>query len=287
MKVLVTGARGMLGYDMSSAAKMAGHDVLTPSHSDMDITDIDSCRQWIVEGAPEVLVNCAAWTDVDGAEANLAGACRVNSAGIQNLAIAASQLKDSAPLIIHISSDYVFSGENPNPYLECDTTSPVNAYGSSKLLGEQLLRHCYQRHIIIRTSWLYGSHGRNFCRTILEMAGKGAPMRVVDDQTGSPTNTADLAECILRLMADKEYGTYHVTNGGSTTWHGFAELILSKAGLNNGSLTSISSDELNRPARRPTNSVLRNLALEMRGYPPMRDWTEALSDFLQRDGFRR
>jgi dTDP-4-dehydrorhamnose reductase len=286
MRALVTGASGQLGSDFCKVA--AGFELFPLSHAEIEITDIKSveaaCRKFL----PEVIVNTAAYVRVDESESNTDTAYRVNALGARNMAVAAHEL---GAKLVHISTDYVFGGENkpnPQPYTEFDTPLPVNTYGRSKLAGEDLVRHLCHRHFIIRTSGLFGAagsrgKGSNFVETMLRLSRERNELRVVNDQVFSPTCSRDLARKIAQLIATEYYGVFHITNRGACSWYHFTAEILRLTGLR-VRLVPISSEEYASPARRPRFSVLDNYHLRLLGIDEMRPWQEALKDYLLEKG---
>jgi dTDP-4-dehydrorhamnose reductase len=276
VKVLVTGANGMLGRDVTALLAPA-HQVLPFPREALDIADPEAVREAFGQARPDWVVNCAAFTDVDGAEARRADAFAVNALGARNVALAAEAV---GAALAHVSTDYVFDGAAPHPYTEFDRTGPINAYGLSKLAGEEAVRtHC-RRHFVVRSAWLYGRHGRNFVWTILKAARERGSLEVVDDQVGSPTWTADLARVLADLLATEAYGTYHASAEGTCSWYAFTGAILKAKGLDTP-VRPVTSDRFPRPARRPANSVLDNLCLRALGMA-MRPWDAALAEFLAR-----
>jgi dTDP-4-dehydrorhamnose reductase len=223
-----------------------------------------------------MIIHCAAYTDVDGCERDPDRAYRVNVLGTWNVA-AACRKYDIA--LVYLSTDFVFDGEKGAPYDEFDRPHPIGVYGRSKYAGEELVRQLVAKLIIIRTAWLFGINGKNFVRTILRHAGEKDELRVVADQMGCPTYTVDLAEAIAGLAGTELYGTYHITNAGACSWAQFAEEIIKQAGLK-AKVIPIPSLEWNSPTRRPKDSRLRHLALELQGRDNIRTWPEALAEFL-------
>ena len=267
----------MLGRDlveiMSNRFEVSGIDL-----EDGDVTRLDEIREAIGSRRPEFIVHCAAYTDVDGCEVEKDLAYRVNAIGSRNVAECAAEL--DVP-ILYISTDFVFSGERKGPYREYDRPDPISEYGYTKLVGERFVRDRQRRHYIVRTSWLFGRHGRNFVETILDRANEGKRLQVVVDQVGSPTYTRDLGHKLTQLIqARAGWGIYHITNSGSCSWCDFARRILSEVGRVDVLVDPISSDQSGRAARRPANSVLENRALRAEGLAAMRPWQEALSDYL-------
>ena len=252
MTWVVTGAAGQLGRDIVEVLTAAGHPVRALSSADLDVRDPASARAG-VEGAA-VVVNAAAWTDVDGAETDEAGAFAVNAVGAANVARACA---DVGAELVHVSTDYVFGGSGDRPYRPTDPPAPLNAYGRSKAAGEWAARAECPATYVVRTSWLYGRHGRNFVRTILERAGRPEGLSVVDDQRGQPTWTLDLADRIEALVSGPEApGVHHVTNSGTATWFDLAHETLTVAGMPTDHLRRARTSEHPRPARRPAYSVL-------------------------------
>lgn len=276
MRVLVTGATGMLGTDLVKRLSH-GHDVVGVGTCNFDITDAQAVRLNTQEIDPDIIIHAAAYTNVDGCEANIEIAYKVNAAGTQNIALACQSL--DIPLV-YISTDFVFDGAKITPYLEWDKPSPIAVYGASKYAGEQVVSSLLAKFYIVRVAWLYGEHGKNFVYTIKRLARERDVLQVVNDQVGSPTFTVDVAEGIGRLIESGHFGIYHMVNRGETSWCGFAEKILQLSGLDDVKIEPISTELLNRPAKRPAYSVLRNLALELTIGDNMRDWESALEDFI-------
>jgi len=252
LRILVVGSKGMLGTDLLH--------VLTPRHSvigvdldEMDIISRQSVCDKMASILPDVVINTAAYTDVDGCEEQEDTAFQVNAEGPENLAIAC---RDRNIPLIHVSTDYVFDGKKENPYRKDDPPNPMGVYGRSKLEGEKRIQRILPDACIIRTAWLYGKWGKNFVKAILGQASKTRELKVVSDQKGSPTYTMDLAEALQRAAEKGLHGVYHVTNGGSCTWFAFAEKILALSEKSDVHIEPLSTKELGRPAPRPANSVL-------------------------------
>ena len=282
MKILITGAAGMLGTDLRKALEPEHDLVLTDVVGDvrpLDVTDTEQVLAEINGAQPELVIHSAAYTDVDGCERDPDKAYRVNALGTWNVA-AASMISDAA--LLYISTDFVFDGEKGEPYTEYDGTHPLGHYGASKLAGESHVRALCPAHYIVRTAWLYGEHGKNFPLTILDAAKSRKELKVVADQIGTPTFTADLAAAIRDLIKSPLYGTYHITNSGSCSWHDFAKKALEYAGIRDVTVQPIKAEEWPTPTRRPKYSVLRHYALELQGRDDMRPWDEALKDFISR-----
>jgi dTDP-4-dehydrorhamnose reductase len=275
MRVVITGAGGMLGKDVAAAAEAAGHDVSALTRAQLDITDASALEQAIATLQPEVVINCAAWTDVDGAEASEAAAAAVNGEGAGTLAGAAAA---AGAWTIHVSSDYVFDGTKREPYLESDATGPRSAYGRSKLAGEQAVAAAApDAHTIIRTAWLFGAGGRCFPATILRLARERDQLRVVDDQVGCPTFAGHLAKAIVDIAEARPPGILHVAGAGACSWFEFAKQIVTEARLDTDVLPC-STDEMPRPAMRPAYSVLGTERPDTA--PALPDWREGLEEYM-------
>ncbi|MDQ3933917.1 MAG: dTDP-4-dehydrorhamnose reductase [Actinomycetota bacterium] len=253
MRLLITGAAGMLGRDVTLAARAANHEVVALAREELDLLDRRRVRRTLDAEAPHAVINCAAWTDVDGAESGEETATAINGTAAGFLARAAAEV-DAA--IVHPSTDYVFDGSAGRPYVESDPPSPVNAYGRSKLAGEHAVAAENPRHFVVRTSWLFGPHGPNFVETMLGLAGDRAPVLVVRDQVGCPTYTGHLAEALVRLVDGESYGIHHIAGQGECSWWEFANEIFAQVGVESRAL-SCSTEEFPRPARRPAHAVLR------------------------------
>jgi dTDP-4-dehydrorhamnose reductase len=266
----------MLGTDLMRVLASV-HDVIGVDLEEVDITDLRAVEKQVAALAPDVLINAAAYTDVDKSEKQEEVAFRVNADGAANLALAcrAGRIR-----LIHVSTDYVFDGKAKRPYSEEDPPSPLGVYGRSKWEGEKRIREILPEACLIRTAWLYGKAGKNFVKAILAQADEKNRLRVVDDQRGSPTYTLDLARA-LRTVAEKGLeGTYHVTNQDACSWLGFAEKILELGGKKGVAVEPISTEELGRPAPRPRNSVLDCGKFEKATGMRLRQWQEALKDYL-------
>ena len=245
---------------------------------EFDLTDPEATSAFVKEAAPDLVINCAAFTDVDGCETRFDDAYRVNGTAVGHLARAA---RDAGAEMIHVSTDYVFDGEDAGERIEIDPVSPLGGYGRSKLAGERFLAANHDRWWIVRTQWLYGPGGKNFVDTILRAAGERDRLDVVDDQHGSPTYSLDLADQLIRIGERRPpYGIYHCSNKGHCTWFDFARKILELADVTGVTVAPMSSDKLDRPAKRPAWSILRNLHLEQTLGDTMRPWEDALAAYL-------
>ncbi|MEK4665387.1 dTDP-4-dehydrorhamnose reductase [Priestia sp. FSL H7-0729] len=282
-RVMVTGAAGQLGYDVVKTFETEGHQVLACDKNQMDITDQQQCTDMITTFRPHIIIHCAAYTAVDQAEADEDIAFAINASGTRNIAVAAESVKAK---LVYISTDYVFDGSGSTPYQEYDVTNPQSVYGKSKLAGERLVQSLCTQWFIIRTSWVFGVHGSNFVKTMLELMAKRPQLQVVHDQQGSPTYTVDLARFIHLLSVSEKYGIYHASNSGTCTWYEFAEAIREEASKQSGfeptaELTPCTTDQFPRPAPRPAYSVMDQLAIRTNGMEPLRHWREALIAFLK------
>ena len=280
MTWLITGGSGQLGIAVSQ--ELGEHRVLFHAWSskDLDITQGPTVRDVIAKLSPKVIINCAAWTDVDGAESNEVEALRVNSDGPENLALAARKSNSN---LIHVSTDYVFSGESHSPWQIGDEINPQSAYGRTKAQGESRVLVAYpESSFVVRTAWLYSPWGKNFAKTMTKLALKGdSEVRVVNDQVGQPTSASDLAKQLVELgLSTSPAGIYHGTNSGQATWFEFAQEIFKLAGADIGRVTPVSSSEYPRPAKRPSYSVLSHDAWANTSVKPMRDWRIALADAM-------
>ncbi len=280
MKILILGHKGMLGSDLF-ARLCPEHDVTGKDVEDFDLASEVSCRQVIDQSEPRVIINAAAYTNVDGAEGNHDLAYAVNAGGIKNL-IAACE--DRRIKIVHFSTDYVFDGTKGHPYKEGDTPNPQNVYGASKLEGERILQAYPHDFLLIRTSWLYGKNGKNFVRTILEKTKTEKKLTVVDDQVGSPTYTWDLAGATKILIEGGHCGIFHVTNRGLCSWYEFTLKILEYAEQKDITVLPSKSADLTRPAKRPHFSGLSGGKFSEITGKTLRFWQLALAEFMDKLG---
>jgi dTDP-4-dehydrorhamnose reductase len=284
MRVFVTGVTGQLGTEIvaelhrRAAERLRGPalEVIAPEEGDLDITNRDALISAIATVQPEVIIHPAAWTAVDACESDPDRAYSVNTLGTRNIAEAARHV---GAHLCYLSTDYVFDGTSPRPYLEWDDPNPLSVYGRSKLGGE---RELDDGHTIVRTAWVNGRFGANMVKTVLRLAEGTGALRFVDDQRGSPTSAADLAKRVVELSLGRHPGIYHVTNQGSTTWYEFARLVLSASGGDPARVEPISTSQLDppRPAPRPANSVLDNAAMRLSGWSLLPSWDQAISDLV-------
>lgn len=279
MKILVTGAKGMLGQDLCPILEDVGAFVIETDIDTLDITNAEQVKQVLTDVRPDMVIHCAAYTNVDKAEEDLKTAELINVTGTENIAETCGKLGIT---LVYISTDYVFDGESVEPYTPEDMPNPINNYGATKYEGEEAVRSLCEKYYIVRTSWLYGHHGKNFVETMLALADRNE-INVVDDQVGCPTWTVELANGILKLLS-KPYGTYHICGSGFTTWYGFAKEIFAQynrqapsplegEGWGEG-LKPCTTEGFPRPAKRPKFSVMDNCGL-------CRNWQAALHDYLE------
>ncbi len=284
MKVLVTGALGLLGREVCREARLRGWAVVGVDLADGDLAGPGVARELVESAGPEAIVHCAAWTEVDACEEDPEKAFRVNAVGARNVAVAARRANAR---LAHISTDYVFRGDREGPYREGDPVGPLSVYGASKEAAERWVREQTPEHFILRTAWLYGETERCFPAAIerlgAECAREGRALRVVDDQRGTPTWSRELARQIVRLLPTEAFGTYHATAAGETTWYRFACRIVRDRGVG-AEVAPCTTAEFPRPAPRPRNSVLDNFGLRAQGLDVMKPWEEAWEEFLASRG---
>ena len=274
MRILITGASGMLGHDLQRTLK--NHELILYNSKNLDITNKNLVSEKINEMKPDILINSAAYINVDDCETNYEEAYKVNALGPKNLANVCKDLK--IPLV-HISTDYVFDGKKTEPLKENDNLGPQTAYGKTKLEGEQFIQKILDEYFIIRTAWLYGCDGNNFVKTMLNLSKSHNEINVVNDQIGSPTFTYDLAKGISEIIKTDKYGVYHLTNSGSCSWYEFSKEIFKLANIN-VKVTPVTTEEFPRPAPRPKYSVLSNDKWIKQGFKPLRNYKEALKEYL-------
>jgi dTDP-4-dehydrorhamnose reductase len=277
VKILLLGHKGMLGSDLFLKLNM-GYEVVGLDKEEIDIVSASECEEAIKEIKPDIVINAAAYTNVDGCETAKDECFAVNAEAIKNIAGAC---RDKNIRIVHFSTDYVFDGTAKQPYKEDHQCNPINTYGASKMAGERYLRSLSENYILIRTAWLYGVNGKNFVQTILEKVKTTKKLTVVDDQTGSPTYTKDLATAVDLLITQNAKGIFHITNRGNCSWYQFAVKILQEAGIHDIDVTPIRSDKLQRPAKRPAYSVLSMQKFIQTTGKTMQPWQLALQDYLK------
>jgi dTDP-4-dehydrorhamnose reductase len=275
VRVFITGAGGQVGHELLTA--LAHHDVIAVDHAALDVADRDAVHMAIASSRPDVIVHAAAWTAVDACEGDPERARRVNTDGTRNIVDAARALDAR---VVYFSTDYVFDGEKPDPYVETDAPNPKSEYGRSKLGGELALGPV---DTIARISWVCGRHGNNMVKTILRLASEHDTLQFVDDQRGNPTFADDAAGMVARLVDEGRTGTFHVTNQGAVSWFEFAQSVLAAANLDPSRVSPIATADLvpARPAPRPANSVLDNAALHTAGIPLLPDYHEPLSRLVR------
>jgi dTDP-4-dehydrorhamnose reductase len=281
MKILILGHKGMLGSDLLLRL-FAFHDVTGKDIEDFDIASQGACEEVIAETEPDIVINAAAYTNVDGCESDSDACFSVNADGVKNVALACRQKRIK---IVHFSTDYVFDGTRKTPYREDDKCTPLNVYGKSKLAGEHYLKQFSDNFLLIRSAWLYGKNGKNFVKTIIEKARTEKLLKIVDDQVGSPTFTWDLAAAVQLLIEGQHTGIFHITNRGNCSWYEFAVKILKSACIPDVTVKPIKSDELERPARRPHYSVLTCRKFSETTGKVMRYWQVALDDYISKMGY--
>jgi dTDP-4-dehydrorhamnose reductase len=277
VKILLLGHKGMLGSDLLLKLNM-GHKVVGLDKEEIDIVSASECEEAIKEIEPDIVINAAAYTNVDGCETAKDECFAVNAEAVKNIADACSNKNIR---IIHFSTDYVFDGTAKQPYKEDHKCNPINVYGESKLAGERYLQSLSDNYVLIRTAWLYGVNGKNFVQTILEKVKTTKKLTVVDDQTGSPTYTKDLAAAVDLLIIQNVKGIFHITNRGSCSWFQFAVKILQEAGIHDIDITPIKSDQLQRLAKRPAYSVLSMQKFIQTTGKTMQPWQLGLKDYLE------
>ena len=289
MKILITGCHGQLGNELISIlksgkseigeipAKLMNAEICAVDIDSLDISDVAAVKSFVSAEKPDVIINCAAMTNVDGCESDYETAFKVNAMGVRNLAMAA---KTCGAKLIHVSTDYVFAGDGVRPYVEWDKVDPQSAYGASKALGEKYALEFNDKSFVVRTAWLYGYIGKNFVKTVRRILKERGSMTVVNDQRGNPTNANDLAHHLLKLAVTEEYGIYHCTAKGECTWYDFAKKIAELSGYGDV-VKPCTSDEFPSPTKRPSYSSLRNLALECTVGDEMRDWEAAIENYIE------
>lgn len=276
MRILVTGARGMLGTDLCEMLS-AEHEITGVDIEDVDITLASETRDVIKRVSPQAVIHCAAYTDVDGSESRREEVFRINAEGTRNVALVCAEI---GSVLVYLSTDYVFDGDAKTPYREDNPPRPLNVYGASKLEGERFVESIVSTHFIVRTSWMFGLHGRNFVDTILRLAQDRRKIEVVNDQIGCPTYTRDLCLALSAIVQSGDYGLYHVCNSGSCSWFEFARMIAQLWGHTGAEIVPIDSTRLRRAAARPLFSVLDTSLFRKTFGFSLRDWKDALSDYV-------
>jgi len=277
MNILITGAHGQLGRELAKQySRKKGINLILTDISDLDITNVNKVNSFVNENKPDVIINCAALTDVEKCETEIDMAYKINTVGPKNLASAANRIGAD---IVQVSTDYVFAGNVNKSLTEFDEVNPQTIYGKSKLQGEVFVRNLNPKHYIVRTAWLYGD-GDNFVKTMLNLSKTNKPLKVINDQTGTPTSTVDLSKVIIKLVEDKNYGLFHCTCKGECTWYEFTKEIFRLKGITT-EVSRCNTDEFAKLAIRPEYSVLRNYMLELTTGDITRHWKEAISEYLK------
>jgi dTDP-4-dehydrorhamnose reductase len=275
--IAVFGASGMLGSDVVDAVRAAGHEPIALDRFACDITVARACENVLHRVGADAAINCAGYTDVNGAESAGDLPFAVNAAGAENVARACARARIRC---VYVSTDYVFDGTKDGPYLESDAPNPLSVYGRSKLEGERRTAATARNHAIVRTSWLYGARGDNFVSTMISLARQGQSIKVVADQVGAPTYTRDLAPVLVALALRSETGIFHATNSGACSWHEFAQRIFTLSPTKPAGLTPVATKDYPTPARRPRNSRLADTRLAPIGLAPLPPWPDTLERYL-------
>lgn len=277
MRILVTGVKGQLGHDVVNELKKRGHTPIGVDVEEMDITDSAAVEQEMKKDALDAVIHCAAYTAVDAAEDNREICMRVNAEGTRNIARVCRELDIK---MIYISTDYVFDGEGERPWEPDDARNPLNVYGESKYQGELAVEEYLDKYFIVRIAWVFGVNGKNFIKTMLRLAETHKELNVVNDQTGSPTYTYDLAVLVADMAETEKYGRYHATNEGLCTWYEFAKEIFAQAGVDI-KVNPVSSEEFPAKAKRPHNSRMDKSKLTQNGFRLLPSWQDALKRYLE------
>jgi dTDP-4-dehydrorhamnose reductase len=277
MKALVTGIRGQLGYDVVKELQRRGHEAIGVNSEEMDITDSQKVSQVITNAKADIVIHCAAYTAVDAAEDHKEICYKVNAEGTRNIANICKKLDLK---MIYISTDYVFDGTGERPWEPDDKREPLNYYGQTKYEGELAVESLLEKYFIVRIAWVFGINGKNFVKTMLNLAEKMDKITVVNDQVGSPTYTYDLARLLVDMAETDKYGHYHVTNEGYCTWYEFAKEIFKQAGKNI-TVEPVTSEQYPSKAKRPSNSRMSKDKLDENGFMRLPDWQDALARYLK------
>lgn len=278
MKVLVTGVKGQLGYDVVRELQKRGHEAVGVDIDEMDITDAAAVERVMTEVQSDAVIHCSAYTAVDRAEEDIEICRRVNVDGTENIAKICKKLDCK---MLYLSTDYIFSGDGERPWEPDDEASPLNAYGQSKYDGELALKKYVEKYFIVRISWVFGINGNNFIKTMLRLGRENGAVKVVDDQIGSPTYTYDLARLLVDMIESDRYGAYHATNEGICSWYEFAKEIFRAAGMDNVSVTPVKSGEFPVKAKRPKNSRMSKEKLVANGFSLLPAWQDAVARYIK------
>ncbi len=288
MKILITGGKGQLGTEIAKCFERGYTELGTPDilkidnditaidMDELDISDMDAVCSLFEKERYDAVINCAAYTNVNGCETERETAFKANALGPRNLAIASEKI---GAKLIHVSTDYVFAGDGTKPYVEWDLCAPQSAYGSSKYLGEEYIKQFCTKYFIVRTSWLYGYYGGNFVKTMMKVTRNNGTAKVVNDQRGNPTNAADLAHHLLKLLTTEQYGIYHGTGNGECTWYDLTCKIVELAGIE-AQVNPCTTEEYPTPAKRPAYSSLDNMMFRATVGDEFRNWEDALKCFI-------
>ncbi|MFT5875660.1 MAG: dTDP-4-dehydrorhamnose reductase, partial [Clostridium sp.] len=277
MKILITGANGQLGRELSKQyQKKKGVHLILTDVADLDITNVSRVNSFVDENKPDLIINCAALTDVERCETEIDMAYKINTVGPKNLSAAANKIGAE---IVQVSTDYVFAGNVNKSLTEFDEVNPQTIYGKTKLEGEIFAKNLNPKHYIVRTAWLYGD-GDNFVKTMLNLSKNNKPLKIVSDQKGTPTSTVDLSRVIIKLVEEKNYGLFHCTCKGECTWYELTKEIFRLKGITT-EVFLCNTDEFSRPSKRPQYSVLRNYMLELTTGDITRNWKEAIGEYLK------
>lgn len=277
MKVLVTGVKGQLGYDVVNELEKRGHTAIGTDVEEMDITDAEKVREVLDAEKPDAVIHCAAYTAVDAAEDNVELCRKINAEGTENIAKACKELGCK---LLYVSTDYVFNGEGERPWEPDDEREPLNVYGQTKYEGELAVEKYVEKFFIVRIAWVFGINGKNFIKTMLRLGEDHDELTVVADQIGSPTYTYDLARLLVDMIGSEKYGRYHATNEGLCSWYDFAVEIFRQAGMD-VRVRPVTSEEYPAKAKRPHNSRMDKAKLEENGFERLPDWKDALGRYLR------
>ena len=277
MRVLVTGIKGQLGYDVVKELEKRGHQPIGVDREEMDLMNNEVIRAYIMNLRPEAIIHCAAYTAVDKAEEEVEICYQINAEAVKVIAECAKELDVK---LIYISTDYVFDGTKEGEYVETDLPNPINVYGASKLKGEQYVQSLLEKYYIVRISWVFGENGNNFIKTMIRLGSERDELNIIDDQIGSPTYTADLAPLLVEMMETTKYGIYHATNEGFCSWYEFANEIFKQSGIE-VKTNPITTDQYPTAANRPMNSRMSKQSLKEADFDFLPSWQAALKEYLK------
>lgn len=277
MKVLVTGVKGQLGYDVVKDLEKRGHQPIGVDRDEMDLMDNEAIRTFIMNLKPEAIIHCAAYTAVDKAEEEVETCYQINAESVKVISECAKELDVK---LIYISTDYVFDGTKEGEYVETDLPNPINVYGASKLKGEQYVQTLLEKYYIVRISWVFGVNGNNFIKTMRRLGSERDELNIINDQVGSPTYTADLAPLLVDMMETDKYGIYHVTNEETCSWYEFANEIFKQSRIE-VKTNPITTDQYPTAAKRPMNSRMGKAKLKANGFNLLPTWQQALAHYLK------